>query len=350
MDNNKKYTTTYKKLTETTAEVLGVLSVSCVEVEVEHAAKELSKDKEVKGFRKGEVPSNVLSSIIGEAPIWERAARHAIQKIYHSIIKTHSIEPIGSPSLSFIKIAPKNEVEFRFEFTTLPQFDLPDYKEIAKGGGGVETAKLEENDLSVALRSIQEGLYRRDNPNTTDIPKNIILPAITDEVVQKLSDKYKTVDEFKEGVKETIVKEKQSKLQTDRREKIAQQLIDKTKFELPKIFIDTEVEGHIQQLKADAERFKTSFEKYLEHIKKTEDEFRQSLRVDAEKRARLQLILNSIAKKEEVKIDENILNEETKRFHEKYKQENIEHIKVHINTIMVNEKVFQLLEQIADSA
>jgi len=86
---------------------------------------------EVKGFRPGNAPKDLLEREIGQDKINSRAAENAIKEKYSEIIKEKGIEPIGAPQVSVSKLAENNPFCFKSTVYVLPEVNLPDYKQIA---------------------------------------------------------------------------------------------------------------------------------------------------------------------------------------------------------------------------
>jgi FKBP-type peptidyl-prolyl cis-trans isomerase (trigger factor) len=93
-------------------------------------------------------------------------------------------------------------------------------------------------------------------------------------------------------------------------------------------------------------------EDYLAKVEKTMDDLRKEWRPDAEKRAKLQVIMNEIAQKEHIHPDSNKLEREIKHVKEHYPDADERNIRTYVAAQMTNELVFELLEgsQKKDSA
>ena len=61
------------------------------------------------------------------------------------------------------------------------------------------------------------------------------------------------------------------------------------------------------------------FPEYLAHIKKQESDLREELAGEAEKRAKIQIILKQIAEDQNLKVDEEMVKKETESILSKYK-------------------------------
>ena len=96
----------------------------------------------------------------------------------------------------------------------------------------------------------------------------------------------------------------------------------------------------------DLERANLKMEDYLKHINKTQDDMKKDWTPAAEKRAKLQLILNEIAKREEVKPDETQLQEQVHQLVEQYKDADRHRVTVYVASVMTNEAVMKMLENL----
>ena len=114
------------------------------------AAKELSKELKIEGFRPGFAPLKLVEEKIGIARILEEAAEHCVQKCYVKAILENNIEAIGQPEISILKLAKDNPFEFKAKVAVMPEIKLPDYKKIA--------AKIERKKISVEEKEVEEAL------------------------------------------------------------------------------------------------------------------------------------------------------------------------------------------------
>jgi len=114
------------------------------------AAKELSKDLKIEGFRPGYAPLKLVEEKIGMAKILEEAAEHCIQKCYVKAVLENNIEAIGQPEVSILKLAKNNPFEFKAKVAIMPEVKLPDYKKIA--------LEAKRNKVLVEEKEIEETL------------------------------------------------------------------------------------------------------------------------------------------------------------------------------------------------
>lgn len=114
------------------------------------AAKELSKNLKIEGFRPGFAPTKLVEEKIGVAGILEEAAEHCVEKCYVRAILENNVEAIGQPEISVLKLAKGNPFEFKARVAVMPEVKLPDYKKIASG--------IKRNKVSVRDKEVDEAL------------------------------------------------------------------------------------------------------------------------------------------------------------------------------------------------
>ena len=336
--------TQIKKLPHSEVEITGEISADVLLGYRKEALKHLQKEVKLDGFREGHIPENVLVKRLGEVAILEEAAEIAIQDEYPKIVKEHSLVVIGRPQVILTKIAPGNPAEFKIRAAVMPEVMIGDYKAIAKTEMKKTEEKIEvtEKDIEAVIEELRN--IRAEVKKGEDEKEERILPELDDAFVKTLGD-FKDVADFKEKAKENLALDKKAKARDKKRLEIVEKIVEKSEIDLPEILIESELEKMFSQFESDVARAGVKMEDYLKHIKKTEVDIRKDWRKDAEKRAKIQLIFNMIAKEEKLSADAKKVEEESAHILEHYKDAKPENVRVYVETILVNDKVFEFLEQ-----
>jgi FKBP-type peptidyl-prolyl cis-trans isomerase (trigger factor) len=318
------------------------------------ALKNLNEQVTIDGFRKGMVPENILISKVGEMPILEEMAELALSKAYVNIILDSKIDAIGKPQIQLTKIAKDIPLEFTATTAVMPTVVLADYKKIAgemskpTSDDKIEITEQEIEDAILKIRKSRVSHEGHDHAGMSaeDHEKSIMenLPDLSDDFIKSLGD-FKDISDFKNKVSEMLSEEKKDAAREKRRIKIADALNDGSQIELPDIMIESELHRMEQQFESDIERMNVKLEAYLKHAKKTIDDLRAEWRPHAEKKAKLQLILNEIAREEKITPDPKEIEEEVSHIVEHYKEADRERAAVYAETVLTNEKVFKWLEK-----
>ncbi len=311
------------KLEKSKVEITGKINTDIFLTFRKQALQNINDEVNIDGFRKGKVPESTLISKIGEMAILEEMAELAISKAYPEIIIEEGIDAIGRPEISITKLAIDNPLEFKIITTVTPEIKLADYKKISK-----EVNKKPEEKFEVTEKEIEDALVKIKASHANHEGHDHDSP------------------ESKEEIKKYLLENKKIQAQEKRRIEISDALLEKTVAEIPDLLIDSEARRIEAQFTDDITRMGVKIEDYLNHAKKTIEEIRTEWRPSAEKKAKLQLILNEIIKEEKITVDAKEVEEEVRHILAHYKDANEEHAYTYAETVLTNEKVYQFLESV----
>lgn len=351
-----------KKLDNAEYEISATIPAEVLATFRTKAIDELGKNIAIAGFRKGHVPANMLEEHLGEARIMDRAANMALASVYPSIILSENIDAIGSPQVEIKKLAVGNPLEFTARTAVMPTVTLPNYEKIAQGiFSKEEQFEVTDTELAETLTHVRrqraqvesyekqksEGVEKPEMKNFDDT-KTEDLPELTDDFVQTLGD-FATVADFEAKVKENILEEKKLRGIEKKRIEAVEKIIAESKIELPQLLIEQELNRIQAQMEGEVAQTGTKLEDYLKNVGKTIEELRKDWAPEAGKRAKLQLILNAIAKEKEIAPEEEVVQHEVAHILEHYKDADEENVRIYVETTKRNEMVFKLLEEAGKS-
>lgn len=326
-----------KKLGKSQVEITASVPIEVWEKFRGQALKNLNETVTIDGFRKGNIPENVLVSKVGEMVILEEMAELALPKAYMDILIDHKIDAIGRPQISVTKLAKGNPLEFKAVSAVVPEIKLPDYRKIATE----QIKKTSDIDVKVIDKDIEDAILRIRKMHASREGQD--LPELNDEFVKKVG-KFKDVPEFKARLAEMLAEDKKLAAKEKTRIAIADGIADGTAVELPEIMVQSELNRTQSQFESDIERMGVKLEDYLKQAKKTLEDVRKEWIPHAEKKAKLQLILNEIARLENIKPSPDEIEKEVSHIVEHYKDVDRERASIYAETVLTNEKVFEFLE------
>ena len=329
--------TTLKELSESSVEITCEVSAESFEKERPIALKKVGEEISLPGFRKGHVPESMISQKFGDAFILEEMANLAMDRAYSEILTRHKIHAIAMPEVKVTKLAKGNPFEFTLTFQVMPEIKLPDYKAIAKTIMSEEEADVTNQEVQTPHSELRKQFATKSDAGEE------ILPEVTDELAQKFGP-FANVEEFRTKIRESIAHEKTTRAREKKRMQTMEKIAEGITAKLPQVLIDGELERMIGQFKHDVEQMGMKFEDYLATTKKTIEEMRKEWTADAEKRAKVQIALNEISLLEKIEVLKEDLDRESKFFMEKYKDAEPGRVRMHLEMMLVNEKVFQFLE------
>jgi len=120
-----------KKLPNSKIEILIEIPAEDFDRYYERVLLDLGKTAEIKGFRPGHIPPDILEKEIGKENILGQAAEETINEEYVRAVKENNLEVIGKPEIEIVKLAYKNPLIFKAKTAVLPEIGLTDYKKIA---------------------------------------------------------------------------------------------------------------------------------------------------------------------------------------------------------------------------
>lgn len=334
-----------KELGGSEIEITGAIPAETYGAHRGKAVKNLSANIELPGFRKGHIPEKVLVQKMGDMAILEEMADLALRDAYPHIIIDNKIDAIGRPKVVITKIAAGNPLEFKITVAIMPEVKLADYKTIALGILSKKTeVSVGEKEVEETILEIQRMRFKREKGNAKMGTEVEEFPPLDDAFVKTLGD-FESVADFKAKLTENIRREKERKELDKKRAEVLEALIKDSEITLPDVLIEAELDKMIAQLKGDIAQAGGTFEEYLKHIKKTDDDVRKEWRTDAEKRGKTQLILNKIAAEEKILAPEDEIAKQVKHLLDHYKDANPERARIYVETMLTNEEVFKFLEK-----
>jgi trigger factor len=354
--------TTIKKLDKSEVEITGILEVAEFEKYEEKALERIGERMELPGFRKGKAPSTIIKENTNDMMLLEEMAEAALQDCYIKILKEHMIDTIGRPQVAITKIARGSDLEFKITTAVMPEMKLPEYKDIAKEQNNkeenkkvisVEEAEVDKvvNDLRKMRAEQAKGNSHEGHENMTEeeharahpeIPESE-WPELNDEFVKSFGN-FETAEAFKDKIRTNIKIEKETEHKDKVRLSIVEELVKQTEGEIPEILIQSETEKMLYRLEADITNAGLKLEDYLKQINKTEEDLRSEWKADAEKRAKLQLIIHLISEKEKLEPTEEEIIKDVTKITEMYKDADTSRAREYVSQMLENEKVFAFLD------
>lgn len=153
------------------------------------------------------------------------------------------------------------------------------------------------------------------------------LPELDDEFAKDTSD-FETLAELKEDIKKNLVERKANSAKQAKQDEALEKAIANATMEVPAEMVDGEVDNMANNF-ANTMRYQgISLEQYLSMTGSNMASFRDSLKEEAAKRVNGRLVLEAIAKAENIEVSEEELNEELKKMAEMYNMELAELTKI----------------------
>jgi trigger factor len=145
------------------------------------------------------------------------------------------------------------------------------------------------------------------------------LPEINDELAQDISEKFKSLDELKADIRRKLEEAVKSALRSKTITRVLDSVIQTSKIPLPSSMVEYQLDAmwqdYASQLRVDQKQLAA----LMQQQGRTLEDVRKDWTPAAEKRARLQLVISEIAKKEGIGIEEGDLDAEIAKMAEERK-------------------------------
>lgn len=139
-----------KELKDHQVELVAEITAERFETAKQTAARRISKNTKIAGFRPGKAPYDIIKRNFGEEAIEETAIDLLVNEIYPEVIKEAEIKPYGPGKLEDIES--KNPPKFRFTVPLEPVVKLGDYSKIKQS---YKLPPVTEEEINNVLTNLQ---------------------------------------------------------------------------------------------------------------------------------------------------------------------------------------------------
>lgn len=226
------------------------LSAKAIAVEYQHVLKEVAGTAEVKGFRKGKAPLEMVESQTDKSKLYSHVLDHLLSPAYSEVVHENKLIPLVEPRVTPKAMEEGKDWVMHVEVATAPEFELGEYEKAVKAGLTKHAKVHKHNEKGDQPQTDQEKQAQADHQ------LNVIFDA----------------------------------------------LLDSVKLEVAPLLVEEEAKSALSRLANQLTSLKLSVEDYAKSIKKTTDELVDEYKKSAQSNLKLEFILQKIidAKKPEV--------------------------------------------------
>ena len=182
----------------------------------------------------------------------------------------------------------------------------------------------DEVDVNVTFPEQYQAADLAGKPATFKVKINEIkakeLPELDDEFAKDVSE-FDTLAEYKESVKKDLEKKKEDEAKRTKEDEAIQKIIDKSKMDIPEAMIDTQCETMIEEFAQRIAQSGLSMDQYLQFSGLTVDGLKEQVRPEALTRIQSSLVLEQIAKEENIEVSDADVDAEIEKMAKNYGME-----------------------------
>jgi trigger factor len=144
------------------------------------------------------------------------------------------------------------------------------------------------------------------------------LPEVDDEFASEVSE-FETLAEYKEDVKKNLTEQKETEASREKEDKLVEAIIEDSKMDIPEAMIETQQRKMADEFAQRIQMQGLSIEQYFQFTGLTRQAFLEQLKPQAQKRIQSSLVLEAVAKAENMEVSDDEYNEEIKKIAEAYR-------------------------------
>ena len=187
----------------------------------------------------------------------------------------------------------------------------------------------EEKELNVTFPEDYHAENLKGKPATFKVTVKEIkekqLPELDDDFAQDVSD-FDTLAEYKDDLKKKIAERKESEAKDKKESEAIEKVVEAAKMDIPQAMIDTQVNRMLEDFAMRLQQQGLSVEQYFQYTGMTADKIMEEMKPEAVKRIKNSLVLEAVAKAENIEVSEEEFEAELQKMADMYKME-IEKIK-----------------------
>ena len=146
------------------------------------------------------------------------------------------------------------------------------------------------------------------------------LPELDDELAKDVSE-FDTLEEYKASIKENLEEQFKRREKIELENKVIDEVVAMSELEVPEGIINSQLETEVSEFDYQLKSQGIDLEQYLTITGSTMEDIQEQLRPMAIKRATADLVLEAIAKKEEIEVSEEDIDNELAKMAERYNEE-----------------------------
>lgn len=359
--------TAVEKINPTLAKIEVEVPFAEFKTYLDRTYKSLANQISVPGFRKGKTPKALIDQRAGFNYVVESALNEALNSYYSQALVENKLTPLAQPELDIVAKPDESnreaDLKLVIEVTIRPEIDLPDYSGVKVEVASVEVTEEDEQKALDALRGRFATLKAVDRPaadqdfltiniaaeidgEEVDAAKDLSyqvgsgtmldgldeavlglsagedatfvtklaggerageeatvkvqvtavkereLPQADDDFAQ-LASEFDTIAELKEDLKKQAADAKVNEQGAEARDKVLDALVELVEVPVPEKVIEDQLEQHFNNSNEEADH--------------DTEEHRAEVRANTERAFKNEIILDAIAEKEEVSVEQSEL-------------------------------------------
>ncbi|MGI6364307.1 MAG: trigger factor [Bacillota bacterium] len=146
------------------------------------------------------------------------------------------------------------------------------------------------------------------------------LPALDDDFAKDLGE-YSSLEELRNSLRERLENRAKNLADQELRQKVLERVRDNAQVDIPEVLIENEIEAMIRQMENRFRQQGLKFEDYLNYSGRSLEDIKAEMRPEAEINVKTELLLDTVAKVENISVEPADLDKEAAQLAEVYGQD-----------------------------
>lgn len=146
------------------------------------------------------------------------------------------------------------------------------------------------------------------------------VPAADDEFASEVSE-FDTLDEYKKDLKKELKEQKEKAATTTNENNVIAKIVENASVEIPTPMLEAQLDNMLYDYQTRLAQQGIPMDQYLKITGQTVEQLKEQMKPSAEKNLKTSLVIEAIMKKENIKVENERVEEEFKKIAEQYKME-----------------------------
>ncbi|NMB42963.1 MAG: trigger factor [Clostridiales bacterium] len=182
----------------------------------------------------------------------------------------------------------------------------------------------EEVDVNVTFPEQYHAEELQGKPAVFKVKINEIkvkeLPELDDEFAKDVSE-FDTIAEYKEDIKQKLLADKEAQAKSAKEDKVVEKIIEDAQMDIPDLMVETQTRQMLDDFARNMQYQGLTMEQYLQFTGTTQQQLLEQMKPQAIRRIKTRLVLEEIAKVEDIQISDEDFDKEVEKLAEAYKME-----------------------------
>ncbi len=147
--------------------------------------------------------------------------------------------------------------------------------------------------------------------------KEKILPEVDDEFAKDVSE-FDTLEDYKKDLNKKVKESKENRAKVEKEQEAIDKFVEKVEVVVPEGMIDEEVDKMVEEMNANLSYQGLNVDQYLQYMGITLEDYKREMRDQAEKRIKLDLGLEFVAKEEKIEVTDDEIDTKIKELSAQY--------------------------------